>query len=107
MVTLTLQALAEVKKLLAQEQQPAAALRVGVKGGGCSGLTYMMGFDTNIRENDHGFDQDGVKIVVDPKSHLYIDGTTIDYQGGLGGAGFSFQNPNAKSSCGCGTSFHA
>ena len=106
MITLTLQALAQVKQLLEQEKQPGVALRVGVKGGGCSGLSYMMGFDPAIREQDVTYEQDGVKIVVDPKSHLYLDGTTIDFQGGLGGTGFAFQNPNAKSSCGCGSSFN-
>ena len=105
MITLTSKALEQVKTILQQEKQPGAALRVGVKGGGCSGLTYMMGFDANIQEKDVTYEQDGVKIVVDPKSHLYLDGTTIDYQGGLGGSGFAFQNPNAKKSCGCGSSF--
>ena len=106
MITLTPQALAQVKELLTQEKQPGAALRVGVKGGGCSGLSYMMGFDATVREQDVTYEQDGVKILVDPKSHLYLDGTTIDFQGGLGGTGFAFQNPNAKSSCGCGSSFN-
>lgn len=106
MITLTPQALDQVKKLIEQEKQAGVALRVGVKGGGCSGLSYMMGFDATVRETDHAFEQDGVKIVVDPKSHLYLDGTTIDYTGGLGGSGFAFQNPNAKSSCGCGSSFN-
>ena len=105
MITLTPKALEQVKTTLQQEKQPGAALRVGVKGGGCSGLTYMMGFDANIQEKDVTYEQDGVKIIVDPKSHLYLDGTTIDYQGGLGGSGFAFQNPNAKNSCGCGSSF--
>ena len=105
MITLTPQALDQVKQLIQQEQQPGAALRVGVKGGGCSGLSYMLGFDANVQATDHAFEQDGLKIVVDPKSHLYLDGTTIDYHGGLGGAGFAFQNPNAQKSCGCGSSF--
>ena len=105
MITLTPKAVEQVKTILQQEKQAGAALRVGVKGGGCSGLSYLMGFDANISAQDHAFEQDGVKIVVDPKSHLYLDGTTIDYQGGLGGTGFAFQNPNAKTSCGCGSSF--
>ena len=106
MITLTPKAIEQVKTILQQEKQAGAALRLGVKGGGCSGLSYMMGFDTNVREQDQTFEQDGIRIVVDMKSHLYLDGTTIDYQGGLGGTGFSFQNPNAKSSCGCGSSFN-
>ena len=107
MITLTPSAVEQVKVILQQEKQAGAALRVGVKGGGCSGLTYMMGLDANVDANDQTFEQDGVKIVIDPKSHLYLDGTTIDYKGGLDGTGFAFQNPNAKSACGCGTSFHA
>jgi len=106
MISLSPQALEHVKQLMQQEQQAGAALRVGVKGGGCSGLSYVMGFETTVREQDQVFEQDGVKIVVDPKSLLYLDGTFIEYQGGLGGQGFAFKNPNAKSSCGCGSSFN-
>lgn len=106
MIQLTVSASNEIKRLMAQEQQPSAVLRVGVKGGGCSGLSYVMGFDAQAGAQDHTFDCDGIKVVVDPKSHLYIDGITIDYVAGIGG-GFKFDNPNAKKSCGCGTSFTA
>ena len=82
-------------------------LRMGVKGGGCSGMSYALEFDTEKTAHDREFDIDGVKVVVDKKSYLYLTGTTLDYvQQGLTG-GFTFVNPNAKSSCGCGTSFSA
>jgi iron-sulfur cluster assembly protein len=82
-------------------------LRMGVKGGGCSGMSYLLEFDTEKGPHDREFEIDGIKIVVDKKSYLYLNGTTLDYvQQGLTG-GFTFVNPNAKSSCGCGTSFSA
>jgi iron-sulfur cluster assembly protein len=82
-------------------------LRVGVRGGGCSGMSYLLEFDTEKTSHDREYDIDGVKVVVDKKSYLYLNGTTLDYvtQGLTGG--FTFVNPNAKSSCGCGTSFSA
>lgn len=82
-----------------------AFIRVGVKGGGCSGLTYQMDFDTESKEDDKVFEDKGVKIVVDKKSFLYLIGTTLDYSGGLNGSGFNFINPNASRTCGCGESF--
>jgi iron-sulfur cluster assembly protein len=82
-------------------------LRMGVKGGGCSGLSYLLEFDTELRPHDKQFEIDGIKVVCDAKSYLYLVGTTLDYvQQGLTG-GFTFVNPQAKSSCGCGTSFTA
>ena len=108
MITLTPGAIAEVKRLMAQQQQPNVALRLGVKGGGCSGLNYVMGLDSaELKQFDQAFETDGVKILVDTKSHLYLDGMTIDYVTGMTGGGFQFNNPNAKKSCGCGTSFSA
>ena len=82
-------------------------LRVGVRGGGCSGMSYLLEFDTEKTPHDREYDIDGVKVVVDKKSYLYLNGTTLDYvtQGLTGG--FTFVNPQAKSSCGCGTSFSA
>ena len=106
MITLTPAATQEAKRLLAQETTPNAGLRVGVKGGGCSGMTYVLSIDeASPKQYDSVFEQDGIKVVIDAKSQLYLDGTTIDYKGNLMGGGFEFQNPLAKKSCGCGTSF--
>jgi len=101
-------AVKHVKELKrAQNLGDEVFLRMGVKGGGCSGMSYALEFDTDKTEHDREFDIDGVKVVVDKKSYLYLTGTTLDYvQQGLTG-GFTFVNPQAKSSCGCGTSFSA
>ena len=110
MITLTPTALGEVKRLMQNDQQAdkALALRVAVKGGGCSGFSYHMGLEEAApKQYDMTLEQDGIKILVDAKSHLYLDGTTIDYKAGLMGGGFEFQNPQAKKSCGCGHSFSA
>ena len=82
-----------------------AFIRVGVKGGGCSGLSYDLSFDTNMKDDDKEFEDNGMKIVVDKKSFLYLIGTELDYSGGLNGKGFVFHNPNANRTCGCGESF--
>ena len=95
----------ELKKV--QQLGENVFLRMGVKGGGCSGMSYALEFDTEIGPHDKEFEIDGVKVVVDKKSYLYLNGTTLDYvTEGLQG-GFTFVNPQAKSSCGCGTSFSA
>ena len=80
-------------------------VRVGVKSGGCSGLSYELDFDAGIGENDKVFEENNVKIAVDKKSFLYLVGTTLEYSGGLNGKGFVFNNPNANRTCGCGESF--
>lgn len=80
-------------------------IRVGVKSGGCSGLSYELSFDREEKENDKVFESNDVRIIVDKKSFLYLVGTTLDYSGGLNGAGFTFKNPNANRTCGCGESF--
>ncbi len=80
-------------------------VRVGVKSGGCSGLSYNLTFDKNTQENDKVFEENNIKIVVDKKSFLYLVGTTLEYSGGLNGKGFVFNNPNANRTCGCGESF--
>ncbi|MBS1568900.1 MAG: iron-sulfur cluster assembly accessory protein [Bacteroidetes bacterium] len=96
----------EFTKLLGQEGRgPQHFVRVGVKGGGCSGLSYDLVFDDTMREGDKVFEDNGVKVVVDKKSLLYLLGTTLDYSGGLNGRGFQFVNPNASRTCGCGESF--
>mgnify|MGYP001596542820 CR=1 FL=1 len=106
MITLTPSAVQEVKRLIQQEQKPNVALRLGVKGGGCSGFTYVMAIEEAVQKPyDTVFEQDGVKVLIDAKSHLYLDGTAIEFKSSLMGGGFEFQNPLAKKSCGCGTSF--
>ena len=78
---------------------------VGVDGGGCSGLMYQLSFDNEMKEGDKEFEDNGIKVVVDKKSYLYLIGTTLDFSGGLNGKGFIFMNPNAGRTCGCGESF--
>ena len=80
-------------------------LRVGVVGGGCSGLSYKLDFDNEVKPMDQVFEDNGVKIIVDKKSFLYLVGTVLEYSGGLNGTGFVFNNPNAQRTCGCGESF--
>jgi len=80
-------------------------IRVGVKSGGCSGLSYELTFDKEEKENDKVFENNDIKIIVDKKSFLYLVGTELDYSGGLNGTGFVFKNPNANRTCGCGESF--
>jgi iron-sulfur cluster assembly protein len=80
-------------------------IRVGVKSGGCSGLSYDLSFDNEEKENDKVFENNNIKIIVDKKSFLYLVGTELDYSGGLNGTGFVFKNPNANRTCGCGESF--
>ena len=98
-------AVKRVKELMESQNLENAFLRMGVKGGGCSGLSYNLEFDTELSKFDKQFEVDGVKVVVDAKSYLYLNGSTLDWvtQGLTGG--FTFINPKAKSSCGCGTSF--
>lgn len=96
----------QVSKLKKLEEMPENAfIRVGVKSGGCSGLSYDLTFDTETQENDQAFEDNEVQIVVDKKSLLYLAGTVLEYEGGLNGKGFSFNNPNATRTCGCGESF--
>lgn len=84
---------------------PDYFIRVGVKGGGCSGLMYNLDFDNKMQDDDKVFEDNGVKIVTDRKSFLYLVGTELDFSGGLNGKGFVFKNPNANRTCGCGESF--
>ena len=104
-LALTETASKHVKKILEEQKLQGVFLRMGVKGGGCSGLSYSLEFDSELGPHDKKFDVDGVTVVCDAKSYLYLNGTTLDYvTEGLQG-GFTFVNPGAKSSCGCGTSF--
>lgn len=106
MIEITERAAKEIRRILAdQSLGPATALRVGVKGGGCSGFSYTLGFDDQVAEVDQVTELDGIRIVCDPKSFLYLNGTQIDFEDNLMGRGFKFGNPNATKSCGCGESF--
>ena len=96
----------QIKNILQAEQRGEDAfLRIQVRQGGCSGLSYKLEFQNEHKETDKVFEQEGFKISIDPKSYLYIIGMTLDYSGGLNGTGFSFTNPNAKKTCGWGSSF--
>ena len=88
-----------------QAGKPGSHLRVGVKGGGCSGLTYMLDLVEEPREDDKLLEEHGLRLYVDRKSYIFLAGTILEYSGGLNGKGFVFNNPNAKTTCGCGTSF--
>ncbi len=106
-IQVTEKAVENMKRFMAQEGQEGSHVRVGVRGGGCSGLSYVLQFEgrEKIGPMDKEFDYDGVKLVVDKKSYLFLAGTTLDYEDGLAGKGFAFKNPNARQSCGCGESF--
>ncbi|MEO8520527.1 MAG: iron-sulfur cluster assembly accessory protein [Acidobacteriota bacterium] len=95
-----------ILKMTQKNGIPEGGLRIGIKAGGCSGLSYTFAWEAAPREGDHVFDGDGgSRVFIDPKSYRFIDGTTLDYDTSLVSKGFIFNNPNAKSSCGCGTSF--
>lgn len=105
MITITENAAKKVKELVEKEKKgPEYGLRVGVRGGGCSGMTYLLDLDTQ-KPDDSTLEEFGVKVFVDRKSLLYISGSQIDYQESLMGSGFKIENPNVKGSCGCGHSF--
>lgn len=105
-IDITQKAIEQVKKIRAENNIPRThGLRIGVKGGGCSGLTYTMGFDGEIKEGDSVFEKSELKLIVDGKSLFYLSGTILDFSDGLNGKGFVFSNPNAKKTCGCGDSF--
>ena len=106
-VQVTERALARIRSAMTKENvsPEEGGLRLGVQGGGCSGLTYNIRFDSKARERDRIFEFDGVRVFVDPKSFIYLHGMTLDYQETLMQQGFMFVNPNSSKSCGCGTSF--
>ena len=107
-ISLTDKATSEVKKIMEANKIPETyGLRVGVKGGGCSGLSYSLGFDAESRESDKIITKEGIRIFIDPKSLFYLSGTQLDFTDGLNGRGFVFNNPNATKTCGCGSSFGA
>jgi iron-sulfur cluster assembly protein len=107
MIHVTAKAAEKIRELLAKEGVPAetGGLRLGVQGGGCSGLTYAMRLETKARDRDKVFEENGARIIVDPKSYVYLDNTTLDYQEELIRRGFVFHNPAATRTCGCGSSF--
>src|SRR5690606_5313643 len=106
MITVSERAKEKLIELKRAEGHPDSAfLRVGVDGGGCSGLTYQLNFDTERKEDDKVFEDKGIEIVVSKKSFLYLVGTELDFSDGLNGKGFEFNNPNATRTCGCGESF--
>lgn len=105
-IKITEKASREIRKIMEENKIPHGyGLRVGVKGGGCSGLTYSLGFDGDTRDGDTIIDSDGVKLFIDGKSLFYLSGTELDFSDGLNGKGFVFNNPNAAKTCGCGESF--
>lgn len=109
MITLSDKAILEVRRLrTADPATEKAILRVMVVGGGCSGMSYKLGFESQEpATTDKVFERDGVRLAVDTKSYLFLDGTELDFEDGLNGKGFVFHNPNAKRTCGCGSSFSA
>jgi iron-sulfur cluster assembly protein len=113
MISITDKAAKEIKRIIEREEKSDpnlkdASVRVMVVGGGCSGMSYKLGFENQPPvTSDKIFEKDGVKVLVDPKSFLYLQGTELDFSDGLNGTGFVFNNPNAKRTCGCGSSFSA
>lgn len=104
-VTLTETAKVEIKRLMKEDGfDNTQNLRIGVKGGGCSGMTYVLGFDKKT-DKDESFEIDGISIIMDKAHGIYLMGMEVDWQGGLNSRGFTFKNPNASTTCGCGTSF--
>ena len=106
-VTLSEAAITEVKRLMNVQGITEGGLRLGVKGGGCSGLSYTVNFDEKIGPHDGVYDIEGIKVIVDTKSAIYLQGTQLDFQKDLMGGNFKFVNPNAQKTCGCGESFSA
>jgi iron-sulfur cluster insertion protein len=107
MITITEKAAGKVKEIAQAESLDGQGLRLRVVGGGCSGFSYDLYFEDKLGEMDEEFESNGVKLYVDPMSFQYLEGVEIDYVEGLHGAGFKFNNPNSKGSCGCGSSFSA
>lgn len=106
MITITESAGKELKRIIAeQDESETTALRLFVQGGGCAGMSYGMGFETEPKDNDRVFESEGVTVYMDPKSYLFLKGIVMDFKESLMGRGFVFENPNASGGCGCGTSF--
>lgn len=105
MIELSEAAAEKVRELIEKRPSPTSGLRVGVRGGGCSGFTYFLEFAEAAGKGDRELESHGVPLYIDPKSYLYLMGTVVDYVDSLAGAGFKFTNPNARRTCGCGESF--
>src|SRR5262249_37599625 len=105
MIQITDKAIQQAKHLMTTNQKEGCGLRVGIVGGGCSGLSYKMDFEEKPGEGDRVFEFNGLKVFVDPKAYLYLNNIVIDFHSDMMSSGFTFNNPNAKSTCGCGTSF--
>jgi len=105
MLSLTPVAATKVKEIMTQQTPAPEALRVAVVGGGCSGFSYHMAFENQVNGTDNVYEFEGLKVLVDQMSEMYLDGVEVDYIETLEGAGFKFNNPNVKSTCGCGSSF--
>ena len=108
-VVLTETAAREIRTIIQQQELDVAKvrLRVGVKGGGCSGFSYVLDLTESHRDSDEEFEQHGIKVICDPKSNIYLEGTQLDFKDEIMGRGFVFNNPNATHTCGCGSSFSA
>ena len=106
MISLTERAVKELRRIIQEQNLPeTTVVRVGVQGGGCAGFSYSLGFDDTVHDADQIAETDGLRLVCDPKSFLYLNGTELDFEESLMGRGFKFGNPNATKSCGCGESF--
>ncbi len=105
MLTITTAAADKIRAMAEQHQMSTAGVRVMIVGGGCSGLTYDMDFETEAKDGDEVYEHEGVKLFVDPMSMAYLEGTKVDYVETFSFSGFHFENPNAQKSCGCGSSF--
>ena len=105
MVTISDEAKQQLLKLIGENNESKKYVRVGVSSGGCSGLSYKLDFDSIVSDDDKVFDNNGITLLIDQSSYLYVMGTTLSFSGGLNGKGFSFNNPNASRTCGCGESF--
>ena len=105
MINVTEKAIAKIRDMMRKQQMESGGLRVGVIGGGCSGMSYKLDFETQIRPQDQVLAREGVKVFVDSKSLQFLEGTTLDFSDGLNGRGFVFINPKATRTCGCGSSF--
>ncbi|MBD3226093.1 MAG: iron-sulfur cluster insertion protein ErpA [Caldithrix sp.] len=105
MIDISDRAISQIKTIMRNENRENNGLRIGIKGGGCSGFTYVMDFEENPGDNDQIYNINDVNVVIDSKSVVYLQGTELDFTDGLNGSGFIFKNPNATRSCGCGSSF--